>query len=115
MSNPIPEPLYPCKHCSDEYSWRAIDLHWSDLDQGWVCDMCWDDSDIEEEKGTCLADEIKKAQANHDADVVESFLDNQLRSACLSNFWDTESSAYQVSLLLEEYTNQLRQKAQEAE
>ena len=110
---PIPKPVYPCKYCANEYSWPATDLFWSNQDQDWVCDDCWDDRDIEEEKGVCLADEIKKVEANHDAEVIESFLENQLRSACLSSGWNTDSSAYQVSLMLEDYANQLRQKAQE--
>ena len=55
----------------------------------------------------------KQRMAEHDAEVIESFLENQLRSACLSSGWNTDSSAYQVSLMLEDYANQLRQKAQE--
>jgi len=63
----IPKPLYPCKYCSDEYSWPATDLYWSEIDKDWVCDQCWDDRDsnwsgedyIERERGISLADEIK--------------------------------------------------------
>lgn len=51
---------------------------------------------------------IQTGLAERDAEVVEKFIDNQLRTACLANGWDTESSAYQVSLILEQYANQLR-------
>lgn len=64
---PIPRPLYPCKYCSDERTWPAEDLFWSELDQDWVCDFCWDDRGYTREDGTplnepmgiSLADEIK--------------------------------------------------------
>lgn len=39
-----PEPLYPCKFCSDEYSWPASDLAWSKRYQDWVCGECWCDN-----------------------------------------------------------------------
>lgn len=39
-----PEPLYPCKFCSDEYSWPASDLAWSERYQDWVCGECWCDN-----------------------------------------------------------------------
>jgi hypothetical protein len=54
----IPEPLYPCKYCDDEYSWPAKDLHWSEEIQDWVCGECWCYS-VEGEQGISLADEIK--------------------------------------------------------
>jgi len=58
---PIPKPLYPCKHCYEDHSWHAVDLFWSEIDQDWVCDECWDDRFSENEpKGICLADEIKE-------------------------------------------------------
>jgi hypothetical protein len=65
---PIPEALYPCVHCAEDYSWPASDLNWSDVDEGWVCDMCWDDREtnwdgddyIEKDKGISLAEEIKR-------------------------------------------------------
>lgn len=65
---PIPEPLYPCVHCAEDYSWPATDLNWSEVDEGWVCDPCWDNRDsnwngedyIEKEKGISLAEEIKR-------------------------------------------------------
>ena len=76
---PIPEPVYPCKYCADEYSWPATDLFWSNQDQDWICDDCWDDRDFMtassgEEKGVCLADEIKKSEAKHDAEMVEKYI-----------------------------------------
>lgn len=60
----IPEPLYPCKFCSDERSWSAEDLYWSELDEGWVCEVCWEYRDsvwdglnfIDEKKGVSIAD-----------------------------------------------------------
>jgi len=65
---PIPEALYPCVHCAEDHSWPATDLNWSDVDQGWVCDLCWDDREsnwdgedyIEKDKGISLAEEIKR-------------------------------------------------------
>lgn len=68
---PIPEALYPCVHCAEDYSWPATDLNWSELDKGWVCDMCWDDREtnwdgedyIEKDKGISLAEEIKRQQS----------------------------------------------------
>jgi hypothetical protein len=58
---PIPKPLYPCKHCYEDHTWQAVDLFWSEIDQDWVCDECWDDRVSENEpKGICLADEIKE-------------------------------------------------------
>ena len=98
---PIPEPVYPCKHCADEYSWPATDLFWSNQDQDWVCDDCWDDRDIEEEKGVCLADEIKKSEAKHDAEVIRDFCSFALKKY-----------RYDLSGFADEF-NQLRQKAQE--
>lgn len=61
----IPEALYPCHYCREEYSWPAEDLHWSDIDKDWVCGLCWSDRDkgFDEPKGTWLPDEIK-AQEN---------------------------------------------------
>ena len=68
---PIPEALYPCVHCSDDYSWPASDLNWSEFDKGWVCDNCWDDREtnwdgedyIEKDKGISLAEEIKRQKS----------------------------------------------------
>lgn len=69
MSNrKIPQALYPCIHCAEDYSWPATDLWWSDIDKGWVCDMCWDDRDsnwdgenlIEKDRDISLADEIER-------------------------------------------------------
>ena len=60
----IPKPLYQCNHCYDYFfgantpSWHAVDLYWSEIEQDWVCDKCWDDRE-NEPKGICLADEIK--------------------------------------------------------
>ena len=76
---PIPEALYPCVHCAEDYSWPASDLNWSDIDKGWVCDMCWDDRDtnwdgedcIEKEKGISLSEEIKQRTQCHAKRVEE--------------------------------------------
>ena len=40
MKKKIPDPLYPCKFCYEEYSWPAEDLFWSEKEQAWVCDYC---------------------------------------------------------------------------
>lgn len=39
---PIPEPLFSCLLCSDEFSWPAKDLRWSHAVDGWICAECWD-------------------------------------------------------------------------
>ena len=71
----IPDALYPCRYCSEDYSWPAGDLFWSELDHDWVCDPCWDQRDsnwdgensIETEFGISLANEIKSRAVNcHD-------------------------------------------------
>ena len=69
-TRPIPQALYPCEYCADEYSWPADDLYWSEIDQAWVCDACWSDRDsawtgdgyIDEPRNICLADDIKNAE-----------------------------------------------------
>ena len=69
MSKPIPEALYPCHNCCEDYSWPAEDLHWSEQEQAWECDMCWSGrlaDTCDEPKGVCLADEIKAQQRRED-------------------------------------------------
>jgi hypothetical protein len=66
----IPEPLYPCKYCADEYSWHAKDLHWSEESQDWVCEECWEYSE-ECEQGISLADEIKAQATEPKGEKVE--------------------------------------------
>ena len=41
MKTPIP--LFPCFHCSEDYSKPADELSWSGTIKGWVCDDCWED------------------------------------------------------------------------
>ena len=65
MSNtttkPLPDPVYPCLHCYEDYSWPAEDLHWSSDEQGWVCRNCWDDTDnYGQPLGVSLAEELKQ-------------------------------------------------------
>lgn len=60
-----------------------------------------------------VADIPNQSLAERDAEDVEKFIDNELRSACLANGWDTESSAYQVSIMLEQYASQLREQSDE--
>jgi hypothetical protein len=45
----IPKPLYPCKYCYEDYPWDAVELYWSDIEQDWLCDHCWDDRFSEDE------------------------------------------------------------------
>jgi hypothetical protein len=68
---PLPEPLYGCAYCADEYSWPASDLFWSEKTKSWVCDNCWDGLDehwvddlTEVERGITLADELKNRGLN---------------------------------------------------
>lgn len=68
----LPEPLYSCVICKDDYSWPASDLFWSEKLNGWCCGECWSDVDLhyDDEKlidaGICLADELKQ-RANTEA------------------------------------------------
>ena len=101
---PIPKPVYPCKHCADEYSWPASDLFWSSEEDAWVCDDCWDCEELKEEKGVCLADEIKKSESEHDAQVIEKFIQSY-KASSLAEL----STVYKMSA----YAKQLRQKTQE--
>ena len=108
---PIPEPVYPCKHCSEEYSWPSTDLNWSEIDEAWICDLCWGDIDVEQ-KEVCLADEIKKAEAKHDAEVIE-----KIKTKWMGIF-EQENEVYtsfEIIDALDHEINQLRQKAQESE
>jgi len=59
-----PEPLYPCHFCSEEYSWPASDLHWSNRFSDWVCGECWcgnchDDDYEPDEMGERLSDYLQ--------------------------------------------------------
>jgi hypothetical protein len=58
---PLPKPLYCC--ANEEFgilSTRpAEELWWSDKEQGWYCDNCWN-CGLEEEKGISLAEELKQ-------------------------------------------------------
>ena len=62
---PIPDALYPCTICHDDYSWPAADLYWSEHLRDWCCHMCWSQAHEEfsgerdPDYGICLADEIK--------------------------------------------------------
>lgn len=52
---PIPEALYPCARCAEEYSWPASDLGWSMVRKKWICGGCWDS----EEDGAAPAITLK--------------------------------------------------------
>ena len=119
---PIPEPLYPCKYCADEYSWPATDLFWSNQDQDWICDVCWDDLDFMtassgEEKGVCLADEIKKSEAKHDAEVIEretpDFKDPSTNNGDWRKDAEFRMGWNECIDVMKNRANQLRQKEQE--
>jgi hypothetical protein len=56
---PIPEALYSCKHCREDYSWPAADLFWSDREKAWVCTECWD-HEGHGQRGTTLQAEIMR-------------------------------------------------------
>lgn len=40
---PIPQALYSCYSCREDYSWPPQDLRWSAKVKDWVCDMCRDE------------------------------------------------------------------------
>ena len=70
-----PEPLYPCYFCSDEYSWPASDLHWSNRFTDWVCGECWcgnchDDDYEPDEMGARLSDYLKDTTAQELASLA---------------------------------------------
>jgi len=52
---PIPQVLYGCHFCGDEYSHPADELFWSEKYKAWVCDSCWDDQDKhwDHDNGSC--------------------------------------------------------------
>jgi hypothetical protein len=52
---PIPQALYGCHFCGDEYSHPADELFWSEKYKSWVCDSCWDDQDghWDHDNGVC--------------------------------------------------------------
>lgn len=56
---PIPEALYPCASCKEDYSYPATDLFWNDRMRDWVCSNCWD-YDVNEKRGVSMEDEIKR-------------------------------------------------------
>jgi hypothetical protein len=56
----LPEALYPCVHCKDDYSWPAEDLCWSGKLQGWVCANRWD-VDEHGDPGLTLSKAINEA------------------------------------------------------
>jgi len=51
--------------------------------------------------------------AEHDAEVsrkaIEDFVDNDLRNAALANGWSTDSSAYEVYGMLNDYAAKIRE------
>lgn len=62
-----PEPLYPCHFCSDDFSWPASDLAWSERYQDWVCGECWcdnchDDDYEPDERGERLSEFLRDQQ-----------------------------------------------------
>ena len=60
---PLPEPHYCCanEECCIYITRLAKDLWWSDKEQGWFCDDCWNcNEDLEEDKGISLAEELKQ-------------------------------------------------------
>jgi hypothetical protein len=67
---PIPQALYGCHFCGDEYSHPADALFWSEKYKSWVCDSCWDDQDghWDHDNGVCckygisLEEELKNRE-----------------------------------------------------
>jgi hypothetical protein len=59
---PLPEPLYGCYGCSEDYSWPATDLFWSEPLNDWCCDHCWSDIDAHWREEECLAQGISLAE-----------------------------------------------------
>lgn len=76
----IPDPLYPCCSCYDDYSWSAKDLFWSEPLQAWCCENCWGNFDshwIDDKTsvplGISLANEIQQASSctNNETSIEE--------------------------------------------
>jgi hypothetical protein len=59
--SPLPEPLYSCVICYEEYSWPAENLFWNNKKNGWMCENCF--SCVDETKGICLKDEINNRES----------------------------------------------------
>lgn len=57
----LPKPLFPCKHCAEEWTWPADGLHWSKSERGWICPICREERDLD--KGRCLADVLASSAA----------------------------------------------------
>ncbi len=51
---PTPEPMYPCKYCWEDYCWPATELEWSEIDQNWICENCWNPNENGEPQGKLL-------------------------------------------------------------
>lgn len=58
---PLPRASFPCcfDSCSDEVSYPADMLFWSNSKKGWVCENCIENLPEGEELETSLADYIK--------------------------------------------------------
>ena len=68
---PIPEALYPCKNCHEDYSWPSCDLNWCEEEQGWFCECCWE-REWDCEVGISLEDEIERRKL--DSTRLEAFM-----------------------------------------
>lgn len=62
----IPEALYPCFFCHEDYSWPASDLFWCEGAEDWVCEKCWEGNEIKYPLGISLADEIFKRECENE-------------------------------------------------
>lgn len=66
----IPQALYSCACCREDYSWPAQDIHLSHGKE-WICGMCWDHS-AHGERGISLADAIENERDKTIAELQDT-------------------------------------------
>jgi Fe-S-cluster-containing dehydrogenase component len=71
---PIPQALYGCHFCSEECSYYANELFWSEVFQAWVCASCWDKQDKHWDHDTGLCCKYGLS--------LEKELDNRIKLIC---------------------------------
>jgi hypothetical protein len=74
VSKKLPEPLYGCHYCQDEQTWPASDLWWCESKSAFVCDMCWSELDLPDERGTSLEEELT-AERDKVVGLMKNFRD----------------------------------------
>ena len=55
---PVPEAVYPCYICREDFSWPPQDLRWSEKVKEWICEVCWEE-ESHGETGPALTEVLK--------------------------------------------------------